>query len=186
MVVLLFSNFGNERSNGFRIVIGALRDAFSDAIGRRLLVNFDFTGRFSVSRWSNRLIALDLWRMRAPAERAERPNKCATRRNRQNRVKQGGTKAEHPIGSRRNKKGILRFVLSDGRNTAEQGRTKAEQGGTKPNMAEQAEQGKTKAELFRPLCAQGPYPPDVAGAIGLLVSALADFLVVSLVSVGIC
>ena len=26
-------------------------------------------------------------------------------------------------------------------------------------MAEQAEQGKTKAELFRPLCAQGPYPP---------------------------
>ena len=51
------------------------------------------------------------------------------------------------------------FVLSDGRNTAEQGRTKAEQGGTKPNMAEQAEQGKTKAELFRPLCAQGPYPP---------------------------
>ena len=53
-----------------------------------------------------------------------------------------------------------RFVLSDGRNTAEQGRTKAEQGGTKPNMAEQAEQGKTKAELFRPLCAQGPYPPD--------------------------
>eukprot|EP00956_Cyclotella_meneghiniana_P036764 scaffold130181_cov58-Cyclotella_meneghiniana.AAC.1 len=109
------------------------------------------------------------WRMRAPAERAERPNKCATRRNRQNRAKQGGTRQNkggtHWIEAEQ--KGYLgehygeRFVLSDGRNTAEQGRTKAEQGGTKPNKTEQAEQGKTKAELFRPLCAQGPYPPVV-------------------------
>ena len=39
-------------------------------------------------------------------------------------------------------------------------------------MAEQAEQGKTKAELFRPLCAQGPYPPGEMMYGTMLIEAL--------------
>eukprot|EP00956_Cyclotella_meneghiniana_P027485 scaffold61634_cov36-Cyclotella_meneghiniana.AAC.2 len=96
-----------------------------------------------------------------PGGMGRKAKQVRNKRNRQNRAKQGGTRQNRGgkdwIGAEQ--KGYLgdhfgkRFVLSDGRNTAEQGRTKAEQGGTKPNMAEQAEQGKTKAEMFRPsLC----------------------------------
>eukprot|EP00956_Cyclotella_meneghiniana_P031607 scaffold83447_cov83-Cyclotella_meneghiniana.AAC.3 len=100
--------------------------------------------------------------------KAEQAEQGQTRRNkaeqRRNTLDRGGTKGY--LGEHLGK----RFVLSDGRNTAEQGRTKAEQGGTKPNMAEQAEQGKTKAELFRPLCAQGPYPVPLTELKAMLVA----------------
>eukprot|EP00956_Cyclotella_meneghiniana_P025953 scaffold55159_cov58-Cyclotella_meneghiniana.AAC.4 len=83
-------------------------------------------------------------RMRAPAERAEQAKQV---RNKAERAEQGQTRRDK---IKAEQKGY------PGRDTAEQGGTKAEHGGTKPNMAEQAEQGRTKAELFRPLCAQGP------------------------------